>query len=161
MTTDFEIPIKITSEQVGEFLDARLHETVATLVQQSIPSASDVSMELTGNANFVRKVRDWLMESISYNDITDCLINEISFTKVISALDISEEKLSDIVMRGWSRDGRLNKSVESIVINYINSEFSYDRLSQNLEKYIDAKTVEIADLVMSRIINSLKEKVDE
>jgi len=154
---EFDVAIDAASmpSLFNQSLETTICEKIDEHVSNRIPTAETVAEQLEGSRDFLRRMRDWVIESMDHNEIARQIGNDISVSDIIESLDINSETIlgNPTFLRQMTEYTRFRSLVQSAV-NNIHETMSVEQI---IEDKINTMSVnianEVADKVMTVIIN--------
>ena len=156
---EFDVAIDAASmpSLFNQSLETTICEKIDEHVTNRVPTAESVAEQLEGSRDFLRRMRDWVIESIDTNDIARSIGDTIDMSDIIESLDINSETIlgNPTVLRQMTDYPRFR----SIVTNAMNESYE----SNSIESFIEDKIAtmstnianEVAEKVMIQIANRL------
>ncbi len=154
---EFDVAIDASSmpSLFNQSLETTICEKIDEHVSNRIPSAENVAEQLEGSRDFLRRTRDWVIESIDTDDIARRVSDSIDMSDIVDAMNLNSETIfeSPAFLRQMTEYTRFRAVVNQAVSNM------HDSLSitQIIEDKINTMSVnianEVADKVMTVIIN--------
>jgi uncharacterized membrane protein YheB (UPF0754 family) len=155
------IPLDVLREAQSEATREQINELVDRAVDGRVPSTELLVQSFTTDYDFTRRVRDWVMESISYGDLAYSMWNHVDKTEIIEALGLTQDQFAELIKSHLFSDRRLSRIIESQVASQISSSNFMDNLTDKMQTFIDQKVTDIADLVMRRVVGNFSKALDE
>ena len=156
---EFDVAIDAASmpSLFNQSLETTICEKIDEHVSNRVPTAENVAEQLEGSRDFLRRMRDWVIESIDTNDIARSIGDTIDMSDIIESLDINSETIlgNPTFLRQMTDYPRFH----SIVTNAMNESYE----SNSIESFIEDKIAtmstnianEVAEKVMIQIANRL------
>ena len=156
---EFDVAIDASSmpSLFNQSLETTICEKIDEHVTNRVPTAESVAEQLEGSRDFLRRMRDWVIESIDTNDIARSIGDTIDMSDIIESLDINSETIlgNPTFLRQMTDYPRFR----SIVTNAMNESYE----SNSIESFIEDKIAtmstnianEVAEKVMIQIANRL------
>ena len=161
---EFDVAIDAASmpSLFNQSLETTICEKIDEHVTNRVPTAESVAEQLEGSRDFLRRMRDWVIESIDTNDIARSIGDTIDMSDIIESLDINSETIlgNPTFLRQMTDYPRFR----SIVTNAVNESYE----SNSIESFIEDKLAtmstnianEVAEKVMVQISNRLLSRTD-
>jgi len=154
---EFDVAIDAASmpSLFSQSLETTICEKIDEHVSNRIPTAETVAEQLEGSRDFLRRMRDWVIESMDTNEIARQIGNDISVSDIIESLDLNSETIlgNPTFLRQMTEYTRFR----SLVQNAVNNLHETMSVEQIIEDKINTMSVnianEVADKVMTVIIN--------
>jgi hypothetical protein len=169
VTVDFpsvvNVPIRVPVEALREAQTDAMREQLRTMVdsvvEERVPSAELLIESFTMDWDFTRRVRDWMVESISYADLAHTMWNHVDRAEILDSLELTEERFAELIKAHLFSDRRLSRIIESQISSQITNSDYMDALASRMQTFIDQKVADIADLVMHRVVGNFAKALDE
>jgi hypothetical protein len=155
------IPLDVLREAQSEATREQINELIDRAVDGRVPSTELLVQSFMTDWEFTRRVRDWVLESMSYADLAYNMWNHVDKSEIIEALGLTEEALAELIKTYLFSDRRLSRIIEHQVATQISNSNFVDNLTSKMQTFIDQKTTDIADLVMHRIVGNFSKALDE
>lgn len=161
---EFDVAIDAASmpSLFNQSLETTICEKIDEHVTKRIPTTESVAEQIESSRDFLRRMRDWVIESIDTNDIAQSIGNTIDMSEIIESLDINSETIlgNPTFLRQMTDYPRFR----SIVSNAVSESYE----SNSIESFIENKLAtmstnianEVADKVMVQISNRLLSRTD-
>ena len=156
---EFDVAIDAASmpSLFNQSMETTICQKIDEHVTNRVPTAESVAEQLEGSRDFLRRMRDWVIESIDTNDIARSIGDTIDMSDIIESLDINSETIlgNPTFLRQMTDYPRFR----SIVTNAMNESYE----SNSIESFIEDKIAtmstnianEVAEKVMIQIANRL------
>ena len=156
---EFDVAIDAASmpSLFNQSMETTICQKIDEHVTNRVPTAESVAEQLEGSRDFLRRMRDWVIESIDTNDIARSISDTIDMSDIIESLDINSETIlgNPTFLRQMTDYPRFR----SIVTNAMNESYE----SNSIESFIEDKIAtmstnianEVAEKVMIQIANRL------
>ena len=169
VTVDFpsvvNVPIRVPLEALREAQTDAMREELRILVdavvEERVPSPELLIESFTTDWDFTRRVRDWMVEPISYADLAHTMWNHVDRSEILDSLELTEEQFAELIKNHLFSDCRLGRIIESQISNQINNSEYMDSIASRMQTFIDQKVADMADLVMHRIVGNFSKALDE
>jgi len=154
---EFDVAIDAASmpSLFNQSLETTICEKIDEHVSNRIPTAETVAEQLESSRDFLRRMRDWVIESMDTNEIARQIGNDISISDIIESLDLNSDTIlgNPTFLRQMTEYTRFR----SLVQNAVNNLHETMSVEQIIEDKINSMSVnianEVADKVMTVIIN--------
>ena len=154
---EFDVAIDASSmpSLFSQSLETTICEKIDEHVSNRIPNAQSVAEALEGSRDFLRRTRDWVIESMDANDIARQIGDSINMSDIIESLDLNSETIigNPTFLRQMTEYSRFR----SLVANAVSNLHDTMSITQIIEDKINTMSVnianEVADKVMTVIIN--------
>ena len=156
---EFDVAIDATSmpSLFNQSLETTICEKIDEHVANRIPSAENVADALESSRDFLRRTRDWVIESMDTDDIARRIGDNINIADIISSLNLNNETIlgSPAFLRQMTEYVRFRNLVNQAVSNV------HDSLSitQIIEDKINSMTVNIANDVAEKVMTVIINKI--
>lgn len=161
---EFDVTIDAASmpSLFNQSLETTICEKIDEHVSNRVPTAENVAEQLEGSTDFLRRMRDWVIESMDTNEIARQIGDDISVSDIIESLDINSETIlnNPTFLRHMTDYPRFR----SIVTSAVNDVYDSNSLESFIEDKINSMSTnianEVADKVMVQISNRLLSRAD-
>ena len=149
-----EFDVSLDSASMPSLFNQSMETTIIAEIDRQvngrIPTASAIADEVTDivrqDRDFCRKIRDWVMESIDYDAITNDVKENMQYDEVASYL-LDNDAIADILARAIVSNTRfktqMNNSLELFMLNL------------DIPTRVDDKIAEMATNMENRIIEQV------
>lgn len=169
LTVDFpsvvNVPIRVPLEALREAQTDAMREElrilVDSVVEERVPSPELLIESFTTDWDFARRVRDWMVESISYADLAHVMWNHVDRSEILDSLELTEDQFAELIKNHLFSDRRLSRIIESQISAQINTANFMDEVAARMQTFVDQKVTDIADLVMRRVVGNFSKALDE
>ena len=156
---EFDVAIDAASmpSLFSQSLETTICERIDEHVTNRVPTAENVAEQLEGSRDFLRRMRDWVIESMDTNEIARQIGQEISVSEIIDSLDINSETIlgNPTFLRQMTEYTRFRSLVQSAV-NNIHETMSVEQMIQDKINTMATNIAnEVAEKVMTQIANRL------
>ena len=156
---DFDVAIDAASmpSLFNQSLETTICEKIDEHVSNRVPTAESVAEQLEGSRDFLRRMRDWVIESMDTNEIARQIGNDISVSDIIESLDLNSETIlgNPTFLRQMTEYTRFRSLVQSAV-NNIHETMSVEQMIQDKINTMATNIAnEVAEKVMTQIANRL------
>ena len=156
---EFDVAIDAASmpSLFSQSLETTICEKIDEHVSNRVPTAESVAEQLEGSRDFLRRMRDWVIESMDTNDIARQIGNNIDISEIIESLDINSETIlgNPTFLRQMTEYTRFRSLVQSAV-NNIHETMSVEQMIQDKINTMATNIAnEVAEKVMTQIANRL------
>lgn len=156
---EFDVAIDAASmpSLFNQSLETTICEKIDEHVSNRMPTAESVAEQLEGSRDFLRRMRDWLIESIDTNEIARQIGNNIDISDIIESLDINSETIlgNPTFLRQMTEYTRFRALVTSAV-NNLHETMSVEQMIQDKINTMSTNVAnEVAEKVMIQIANRL------
>ena len=156
---EFDVAIDAASmpSLFNQSLETTICEKIDEHVSNRVPTAESVAEQLEGSRDFLRRMRDWVIESMDTNEIARQIGNDISVSDIIESLDINSETIlgNPTFLRQMTEYTRFRSLVQSAV-NNIHETMSVEQMIQDKINTMATNIAnEVAEKVMTQIANRL------
>lgn len=154
---EFDVAIDAASmpSLFNQSLETTICEKIDEHVSNRIPTAENVAEQLEGSRDFLRRMRDWVIESMDTSEIAREIGGNIEINEIIESLDLNSETIlgNPTFLRQMTEYTRFR----SLVANAVNNLHDTLSITQIIEDKINTMSVnianDVADKVMTIIIN--------
>lgn len=161
---EFDVAIDAASmpSLFNQSLETTICEKIDEHVSNRVPTTESVAEQLEGSRDFLRRMRDWVIESMDTNEIARQIGQDIDINEIIESLDINSETIlgNPTFLRHMTDYPRFR----SIVTSAVNDVYDSNSLESFIEDKINSMSTnianEVADKVMVQISNRLLSKAD-
>ena len=161
---EFDVAIDAASmpSLFNQSLETTICERIDEHVTNRVPTAESVAEQLEGSRDFLRRMRDWVIESMDTNEIAREIGGNIDISEIIESLDINSETIlgNPTFLRQMTDYPRFR----SMVTSAVNDVYDSNSLESFIEDKINSMSTnianEVADKVMVQISNRLLSKAD-
>ena len=156
---EFDVAIDAASmpSLFSQSLETTICERIDEHVTNRVPTAENVAEQLEGSRDFLRRMRDWVIESMDTNEIARQIGQEISVSEIIDSLDINSETIlgNPTFLRQMTEYTRFRALVTSAV-NNLHESMSVEQMIQDKINTMSTNVAnEVAEKVMIQIANRL------
>ena len=156
---EFDVAIDAASmpSLFSQSLETTICERIDEHVTNRVPTAENVAEQLEGSRDFLRRMRDWVIESMDTNEIARQIGQEISVSEIIDSLDIDSETIlgNPTFLRQMTEYTRFRALVTSAV-NNLHESMSVEQMIQDKINIMSTNIAnEVAEKVMIQIANRL------
>lgn len=156
---EFDVAIDAASmpSLFNQSLETTICEKIDEHVSNRVPTAENVAEQLEGSRDFLRRMRDWVIESMDTNEIARQIGNDISVSDIIESLDLNSETIlgNPTFLRQMTEYTRFRSLVQSAV-NNIHETMSVEQMIQDKINTMATNIAnEVAEKVMTQIANRL------
>ena len=154
---EFDVAIDAASmpSLFNQSLETTICEKIDEHVSNRIPTAETVAEQLEGSRDFLRRMRDWVIESMDTNEIARQIGNDIEISEIIESLDINSETIlgNPAFLRQMTEYTRFRSLVQNAV-NNLHETMSVEQMIQDKINTMSVNIAnDVADKVMTVIIN--------
>ena len=156
---EFDVAIDAASmpSLFSQSLETTICERIDEHVTNRVPTAENVAEQLEGSRDFLRRMRDWVIESMDTNEIARQIGNDISVSDIIESLDLNSETIlgNPTFLRQMTEYTRFRALVTSAV-NNLHESMSVEQMIQDKINTMSTNVAnEVAEKVMIQIANRL------
>lgn len=156
---EFDVAIDAASmpSLFSQSLETTICERIDEHVTNRVPTAENVAEQLEGSRDFLRRMRDWVIESMDTSEIARQIGQEISVSEIIDSLDINSETIlgNPTFLRQMTEYTRFRALVTSAV-NNLHESMSVEQMIQDKINIMSTNIAnEVAEKVMIQIANRL------
>ena len=156
---EFDVAIDAASmpSLFSQSLETTICERIDEHVTNRVPTAESVAEQLEGSRDFLRRMRDWVIESMDTNEIARQISNDIDISESIDSLDINSETIlgNPTFLRQMTEYTRFRALVTSAV-NNLHESMSVEQMIQDKINIMSTNIAnEVAEKVMIQIANRL------
>ena len=156
---EFDVAIDAASmpSLFSQSLETTICEKIDEHVSNRVPTAESVAEQLEGSRDFLRRMRDWVIESMDTNEIARQIGNDISVSDIIESLDLNSETIlgNPTFLRQMTEYTRFRALVTSAV-NNLHESMSVEQMIQDKINIMSTNIAnEVAEKVMIQIANRL------
>ena len=156
---EFDVAIDAASmpSLFNQSLETTICEKIDEHVSNRVPTAESVAEQLEGSRDFLRRMRDWVIESMDTNEIARQVGESIEISEIIESLDINSETIlgNPTFLRQMTEYTRFRSLVQSAV-NNIHETMSVEQMIQDKINTMATNIAnEVAEKVMTQIANRL------
>ena len=156
---EFDVAIDAASmpSLFNQSLETTICEKIDEHVSNRIPNAESVAEALEGSRDFLRRTRDWVIESMDTDDIARRIGDSIDMSDIIQSLDLNSETIlgNPTFLRQMTEYSRFRSMVNTAVTN-IHDNMSITNIIQDK---IDSMSVNIANDVADKVMTMLINKI--
>jgi len=154
---EFDVAIDAASmpSLFNQSLETTICEKIDEHVSNRIPTAETVAEQLEGSRDFLRRMRDWVIESMDTNEIARQVGNDISISDIIESLDLNSDTIlgNPAFLRQMTEYTRFRSLVQNAV-NNLHETMSVEQMIQDKINTMSVNIAnDVADKVMTVIIN--------
>ena len=162
-TMEFEVSVDSASmpSLFSQSMETQIIEEVERQVNGRIPTlqmvVDDVSEAIKEDRDYTRKVRNWVLESIDYNDIVTQVRDNLDYNELIdltAPLWENEMFLRHLLSNNRFRN-LVNTQCTSIIAGTLNTTFIKEMVDDKVESMTSNLSNEIAEKVLKVIQNRL------
>ena len=156
---EFDVAIDAASmpSLFSQSLETTICERIDEHVTNRVPTAESVAEQLEGSRDFLRRMRDWVIESMDTNEIAREIGGNIDISEIIDSLDINSETIlgNPTFLRQMTEYTRFRALVTSAV-NNLHESMSVEQMIQDKINTMSTNVAnEVAEKVMIQIANRL------
>lgn len=156
---EFDVAIDAASmpSLFNQSLETTICEKIDEHVSNRVPTAESVAEQLEGSRDFLRRMRDWVIESMDTNEIARQVGDSIEISEIIESLDINSETIlgNPTFLRQMTEYTRFRALVTSAV-NNLHESMSVEQMIQDKINIMSTNIAnEVAEKVMIQIANRL------
>ena len=156
---EFDVAIDAASmpSLFSQSLETTICERIDEHVTNRVPTAESVAEQLEGSRDFLRRMRDWVIESMDTNEIARQIGQDIDISEIIESLDINSETIlgNPTFLRQMTEYTRFRALVTSAV-NNLHESMSVEQMIQDKINIMSTNIAnEVAEKVMIQIANRL------
>ena len=156
---EFDVAIDAASmpSLFSQSLETTICERIDEHVTNRVPTAENVAEQLEGSRDFLRRMRDWVIESMDTNEIAREIGGNIDISEIIDSLDINSETIlgNPTFLRQMTEYTRFRALVTSAV-NNLHESMSVEQMIQDKINTMSTNVAnEVAEKVMIQIANRL------
>lgn len=156
---EFDVAIDAASmpSLFSQSLETTICEKIDEHVTNRVPTAESVAEQLEGSRDFLRRTRDWVIESIDTDDIARRIGDSIDMSDIIESLDINSETIlgNPTFLRQMTEYTRFRSLVQNAV-NNLHETMSVEQMIQDKINTMSTNIAnEVAEKVMTQIANRL------
>ena len=156
---EFDVAIDAASmpSLFSQSLETTICERIDEHVTNRVPTAESVAEQLEGSRDFLRRMRDWVIESMDTNEIARQIGNNIEMSEIIDSMDINSETIlgNPTFLRQMTEYTRFRALVTSAV-NNLHESMSVEQMIQDKINIMSTNIAnEVAEKVMIQIANRL------
>ena len=156
---EFDVAIDAASmpSLFNQSLETTICEKIDEHVSNRIPSAENVAEQLEGSRDFLRRTRDWVIESMDANDIARQIGDSIDMSDIMESLNLNSETILEnpTFMRQMTEYSRFR----SLVANAVSNILETMSVTQIIEDKINTMSVNIANDVAEKVMTMLINKM--
>ena len=160
---EFDVSIDSASMPAlfGQSLETTIINEVTRQVEGRIPTASavvsDITEELQSNRDFLRRTRDWVIESIDTGDIASRIRDEFDMAELIDTLNLSNESIAEnnMFMRKLTDNPRFQNAIYNSVTRLHNDLNMRDIIQEQIDSMSSNIANDVAEKVMVIIANKI------
>ena len=156
---EFDVAIDASSmpSLFSQSLETTICEKIDEHVSNRIPNAQSVAEALEGSRDFLRRTRDWVIESMDANDIARQIGDSIDMSDIMESLNLNSETILEnpTFMRQMTEYSRFRALVANAVSNILETM----SVTQIIEDKINTMSVNIANDVAEKVMTMLINKM--
>lgn len=156
-----EFDVSIDSASMPGLFDQSLETTICAKIDEHvtnrIPDAENISDALQSNRDFLRRVRDWVIESMDTGDIARQVGDQIDITEVVHSLGLTNESIAENnqFMRKLTDSPRFQTAIYNSVTRLHNDINMRDIIQEKIESMSNSIANDVAEKVMVIIANKI------
>ena len=156
-----EFDVSIDSASMPGLFDQSLETTICAKIDEHvtnrIPDAIHVSDALQNDRDFLRRVRDWVIESMDTSDIARQVGDQIDVAEVIDSLGLTNESIAENnqFMRKLTDSPRFQNSIYNSVTSLHNDINMREIIQQQIDSMSNSIANDVAEKVMIIIANKI------
>jgi hypothetical protein len=141
----------------NQSIETSICEKIDVQIANRMPTAVGVAEQLENSRDFLRRTRDWVIESMDTNDIARQVADNIDISDIVDMLDINNETILEnpAFLRQMTEYTRFR----SLVTNAVNNIHEQISIQEIIEDKINTMSTnianEVAEKVMIQIANRL------
>lgn len=156
---EFDVAIDAASmpSLFNQSLETTICEKIDEHVSNRMPTAETVAETLEGSRDFLRRMRDWVIESMDTNDIARQIGESIEMSEIIDSLNINSETIlsNPTFLRQMTEYTRFRALVTNAVSNLHESINVEQMIQEKINNMATNIANEVAEKVMIQIANRL------
>jgi hypothetical protein len=141
----------------NQSIETTICEKIDEHVSNRMPTAQEVAEQLEGSRDFLRRTRDWVIESMDTNDIARQVADNIDISDIVDMLDINNETILEnpAFLRQMTEYARFRSLVQNAV-NHLHETISVEQIIEDRINTMSTNIAnEVAEKVMIQIANRL------
>lgn len=145
-----ELEVNTTPDQIIRAFDTSLHEVIERVVREHV---GDGLKHMVSEPDYVRSVRDWVMESLDYSYLSERIAREYSMSEIVEEImgnfGGDDMFMSDQFQERLVRNTRFQLVVQRYVQEHMNTASSLrDMIDDSVQRYTANLANEVADRVL-------------
>ena len=156
---EFDVAIDASSmpSLFNQSLETTICEKIDEHVSNRIPDAQSVAEALEGSRDFLRRTRDWVIESMDTDDIARRIGDSIDMSDIVGSMNLNNDTIFNNpgFLRQITEYTRFRSLVNTAVAN-IHDNMSITNIIQDK---IDSMSVNIANDVAEKVMTMLINKI--
>lgn len=156
-----EFDVSIDSASMPGLFDQSLETTICAKVDEHVknrvPDAEAVSEALQEDRDFLRRMRDWVIESMDTRDIANKIGQEIDVHEIISELGLTNDSIAEngMFMRKLTDSPRFQTAIYNSVTRLHDDINMRDIIQEKIESMSNGIANDVAEKVMVIIANKI------
>ena len=156
---EFDVAIDASSmpSLFNQSLETTICEKIDEHVSNRIPDAESVAQELENSRDFLRRTRDWVIESIDTDDIARRIGDNIEMSDIVDLMNLNNDTIvsNPAFLRQLTEYSRFRSMVNTAVTNVHDSM----SITNIIEDKINSMAVNIANDVAEKVMTMLINKI--
>ena len=138
-------------------LETQICKMIDDHMQNRVPDAEAVSESLQEDRDFLRRMRDWVIESMDTGDIASRVADSIDMSEVIDSLGLSNESISEnqVFMRKLTDSPRFQQAIYNSVTRLHDDINMRNIIQEKIESMSSGIANDVAEKVMVIIANKI------
>lgn len=158
-TMEFDVAIDSASMPAlfTQSLETQICKMIDNHMENRVPDAEAVSESLQENRDFLRRIRDWVIESMDTGDIASRVADNIDISEVIDSLGLSNESIAEnqVFMRKLTDSPRFQTAIYNSVTRLHDDINMRDIIQEKIESMSSGIANDVAEKVMVIIANKI------
>ena len=156
-----EFDVSIDSASMPGLFDQSLETTICAKIDEHvtnrIPDAENISDALQSNRDFLRRVRDWVIESMDTGDIARQVGDQIDITEVVDSLGLTNESIAE--NNQFMRKLTDSPKFHNIVYNSVGRLHDDLNMRAIITEKIESMSISIANDVAEKVMTMIANKI--
>jgi len=156
---EFDVAIDASSmpSLFSQSLETTICEKIDEHVADRLPTAESVAEQLEGSRDFLRRTRDWVIESMDTDDIARRIGDSIDMSDIVGSMNLNNDTIFNNpgFLRQITEYTRFRNLVNQAVTNIHDSMSITDIIQDKINTLSTNIANEVAEKVMIQIANKL------
>lgn len=158
-TMEFDVAIDSASMPAlfTQSLETQICKMIDDHMANRVPDAEAVSESLQEDRDFLRRIRDWVIESMDTGDIASRVADNIDISEVIDSLGLSNESIAEnqVFMRKLTDSPRFQTAIYNSVTRLHDDINMRNIIQEKIESMSSGIANDVAEKVMVIIANKI------
>ena len=156
---EFDVAIDASSmpSLFSQSLETTICEKIDEHVADRMPTAESVAEQLEGSRDFLRRTRDWVIESMDTDDLARKIGDRIEMSEIVGCMNLNNDTIfnSPGFLRQITEYTRFRNLVNQAVTNIHDSLSVTDIIQDKINTMSVNIANDVAEKVMTMLINKI------